>query len=593
VDLHFTSAVPTQAERDAVDGLLGVPAGWSGKAARDRRHLLLPALHAVTERIGWISGGALNYVCESLGVPPADAYGVATFYDMFSTTPRPPAIVHVCDDIACMCAGATELCDALEAAYGRAGTVASDGRAMWQRSPCLGLCDRAPASLVTVAGEHPVERQFAPTQATELTAIVASARPEGAAQPQPHVGGTNLRLLQRVNRVDPESLEAYRANQGYDALARAFELGSAGVIREVIASKLLGRGGAAFPAGRKLDAVAQAPALPHYIVCNADESEPGTFKDRVLMECDPFAIVEAMTIAAFAAGAEFGFIYIRGEYPLATHRLQHAIDTARAAGFLGENVMDRGLRFDIEIRRGAGAYICGEETALFNSIEGKRGEPRSKPPFPVNEGLFGKPTSINNVETLANLPILLLDGGDAYARTGTEGSTGTRLFCLSGAIAQPGLYEVPHGATVAEVIDLAGGVSKGRTLQGILLGGAAGTFAGPDVMDMPLSFEGARAAGATLGSGVIMLFDDSVDMLRIVKRIARFFRDESCGQCVPCRIGTVRQEEALERLDVDLIDEIGRAMRDASICGLGQAAYSAVESAQKAFGILNKGDDRS
>ena len=382
------------------------------------------------------------------------------------------------------------------------------------------------------------------------------------------------------------------SNGGYRGLERAFELGSAGVIREVTASKLLGRGGAAFPAGRKLDAVAQAPAMPHYIVCNADESEPGTFKDRILMEHDPFAIVEAMTIAAFAARAEFGFIYIRGEYPLATQRLQHAIDTARAAGLLGDHVMGRGFRFDVEIRRGAGAYICGEETALFNSIEGKRGEPRSKPPFPVNEGLFHKPTSINNVETLANLPLVLAEGGDAYARTGTEGSTGTRLFCLSGAIVKPGLYEVPHGTTVAAVVEMAGGVPAGHALQAILLGGAAGTFAGPEALEMPLSFEGARAAGATLGSGVLMLFDERTVMLDVLKRIARFFREESCGQCVPCRVGTVRQEEALERIDVDLIDEIGRAMRDASICGLGQAAYSAIESAQRSLRVLTPGGAR-
>jgi NADH-quinone oxidoreductase subunit F len=593
VDLHFTSATATEPERDAVDTLLGTTGEWSGKAARDRRHLLLPALHAVSERMGWISGGALNYVCERLGVPPADAYGVATFYEMFSTAPRPPLVVHVCDDIACMGGGAKELCDALESAFGPPGTAAADGKSTWIRSPCLGMCERAPAALVTAAGERPVSRQFAPTNARELQRIVADAVPEGAAAPPPHVGGTDLRLLRRVAaRIDPSSLDAYRGSGGYRALERAFELGSAGVIREVTASKLLGRGGAAFPAGRKLDAVAQAPAMPHYVVCNADESEPGTFKDRVLMEHDPFAIVEAMTIAAFAARAEFGVIYIRGEYPLATQRLQHAIDAARAAGLLGGDVMGRGFAFDIEIHRGAGAYICGEETALFNSIEGLRGEPRSKPPFPVNEGLFHKPTSINNVETLANLPLVLAEGGEAYARTGTEGSTGTRLFCLSGAIAKPGLYEVPHGATVAAVVEMAGGVPAGHTLQAILLGGAAGTFAGPEALEMPLSFEGARTAGATLGSGVLMLFDERAVLLDVLKRIARFFREESCGQCVPCRVGTVRQEEALERLDVDLIDEIGRAMRDASICGLGQAAYSAIESAQRSLSVLKPGGVR-
>jgi NADH-quinone oxidoreductase subunit F len=328
-----------------------------------------------------------------------------------------------------------------------------------------------------------------------------------------------------------------------------------------------------------MQAVASAPALPHYLVCNADESEPGTFKDRVLMEEDPFAIVEAMTIAAYAIGCEQAYIYVRGEYPVAAARMANAIARARAAGLLGDNVMGRGVRLDIELRRGAGAYICGEETALFNSIEGKRGEPRSKPPFPVEAGLFGKPTQINNVETLANLPGIVLEGGERYARIGTPQSTGTRLFCVSGAVAKPGVYEVGHGTTLGALIELAGGVAPDRRLQAILLGGAAGTFVAPDARTMPLTFEDARTAGATLGSGVVMLFDGATDIMAVLRRIARFFREESCGQCVPCRVGTVRQAEALERQDFGLLDEIGAVMRDASICGLGQTAANAISSA--------------
>jgi NADH-quinone oxidoreductase subunit F len=338
-----------------------------------------------------------------------------------------------------------------------------------------------------------------------------------------------------------------------------------------------------------MEAVARAPARPHYLICNADESEPGTFKDRVLMEHDPYAIVEAMTIAAYAIGAEQGFIYIRGEYPLAMQRIANAIAQARRHGLLGDDVMGRGVRFDIEIRRGAGAYICGEETALFNSIEGKRGEPRNKPPFPVEAGLFGKPTQINNVETLVNIPLVMLEGGAAYARVGTPESTGTRLFCLSGAMEQPGLYEVPHGTTLGALIELAGGVAEEERLQAILLGGAAGAMVAPDALSMRLTFEDARAAGATLGSGVVMLFAEGADLFGILRRIARFFREESCGQCVPCRIGTVRQEEALERRDVAMLDEIGRVMRDASICGLGQTAANAIESAQTNLKIITAG----
>jgi NADH-quinone oxidoreductase subunit F len=241
--------------------------------------------------------------------------------------------------------------------------------------------------------------------------------------------------------------------------------------------------------------------------------------------------------------------------------------------------MERGVRFDLEVRRGAGAYICGEETALFNSIEGKRGEPRNKPPFPAQAGLFGKPTLVNNVETLACIPDIIVEGGDAFARTGTGASTGTKLYCVCGTVAKAGLYEVPFGTTLGELIALAGGLREGRTLRTVLLGGAAGTFVGPESLNLRLTFEDTRAAGTTVGSGVVMVFDDAIDMAKIVNRIAEFFRDESCGQCVPCRVGTVRQQEALQRGDAALINEIARAMRDASICGLGQTAANAVESA--------------
>jgi NADH-quinone oxidoreductase subunit F len=398
--------------------------------------------------------------------------------------------------------------------------------------------------------------------------------------------------LRRVGTIDPTSLDAYRESGGFEALTKALAMGADAVIAEVTASKLMGRGGAAFPTGRKWDAVAKQPAEPRYLVCNADESEPGTFKDRVLLEDDPFAIVESMTIAAFATGCSKGFAYIRGEYPLATSRLQFAIDETRAAGLLGKNILGHGFTFDIEIRRGAGAYICGEETALFESIEGKSGFPRNKPPFPVQEGLFGKPTLVNNVETLANVPHIILDGGAAFANVGTPASTGTRLFCLSGHVQKPGVYEVPFGTTLRALIDLAGGLHPGRTMRAVLLGGAAGTFVRPDELDLPLTHEDVRAANTTLGSGVVMVMDDTADLRAIVRRIASFFRDESCGQCVPCRVGVVRQDEALHRIgssrmrgglatELALIDEVGVAMKDASICGLGQTAYAAVESAIK------------
>ena len=613
MDLHLLDAVPTDEERAAIDAVLGAPEdGWrggpreerdrhtaaGGHAARGSRHLLLPVLHAVQSRIGWISEGALNYLCQRLTVPPADAYGVATFYALLSTVPRPKRLVHVCDDIGCRGKGAEQLCADLERIVGPAWhPPAGDAHAIpangaWIRTPCLGLCDQAPAALVTDAGVEPVERLFGNATAGTIARVI-NGDLAAASEPRPvlaQAGDPSLRLLRRVDVADPTSFDAYRAHGGYQALRRALELGPDGVIREVTDSKLAGRGGAAFPTGRKWDAVARQPVRPHYLICNADESEPGTFKDRVVMEGDPFAVVEAMTIAAYATGCEKAIIYLRGEYPLANERLQHAIDTARARGFLGENVMDRGFRVDIEIRKGAGAYICGEETAIFNSIEGFRGEPRNKPPFPVQSGVFGKPTLINNVETLVNVLEILRIGGPAYAVIGTEGSTGPRLFCLSGHVARPGVYEVTFGATLRDLLTLAGGVPNGRPIQAVLLGGAAGGFVRGDELDIPLTFEGTRTAGTTLGSGVVMVFDDTVDLRDILRRVAAFFRDESCGQCVPCRVGTVRQEEALHRLqvgkprgttadEVALLAEIGLAMKDASICGLGQTAYAAVESA--------------
>jgi len=612
--LHVIGPLASPAERAAVDSVLGpAESGWvggdrrpgvDGRAARGghelraRRSQLLPALHAVQDRIGWISQPALNYISKRLAVAPAEAYGVATFYALYATKPRPPVVAHVCDDIACRLAGAERICDDLARSLGPAGEAARDGRVGWLRSPCLGLCDLAPAAMLTAAGEAPRVASLAPVDAATIVGrLEAGAAEPRAATPLRQAGTAGLRLLHRIGVVDPGSLDDYRATGGYAGLTRALEIGPEAVVAEVTAAKLVGRGGAAFPTGRKWAAVAAQPAGPHYLVCNADESEPGTFKDRVLLEGDPFAIVEAMTIAAFATGASKGFLYLRGEYPEAEARIRAAIDAASAAGLLGADVAGSGFAFEIELRRGAGAYICGEETALFESIEGKRGEPRNKPPFPVEVGLFGKPTVINNVETLANVPLILAMGGEAFATIGTEGSTGPKLFCLSGHVARPGTYEVEFGATLRELIELAGGVPGDRAIKTILLGGAAGVFVGPEALDTPLTFEATRAIGATLGSGVIMVFDETADLVDTLRRIAQFFRDESCGQCVPCRVGSVRQEELLARLaagstvrardeELALLREIGQVMRDASICGLGQTASSAIESALRQPGLV-------
>ena len=557
MDLRLLAAEPLPAERDAIDAVLGTD-GTNGyrvaRADREQRHLLLPALRAAQRRVGWVSEGALGYACRRLDLPPAEAYGVASFYALLALEERPADVLHVCTDLSCRLAGAE---------------VPPGAHA----SPCLGLCERAPASLRTIAGEEPREVQLPET-----------------GPPLPQLGEPSLRLLRRIGVVDPESLDSYRAHGGYTALRRALELGREGVIREVTESRLLGRGGAAFPTGVKWDAVAKQPAQPHYLVCNADESEPGTFKDRVLMEDDPFALVEAMTIAAYATGCDRGFVYVRAEYPLAHARLEDAFDQARAHGLLGADVMGAGFAFDVELRIGAGAYVCGEETALFQSIEGHRGEPRNKPPFPVEIGLFGKPTVVNNVETLFNVLEIVNESGAAFASNGTEGSTGTRLFCVSGHVGRPGLYEAPFGTTLRELLDLA----EARPPKAVLLGGAAGAFVGPEQLDLLLTFEDTRTAGVTLGSGVVIVYDESADLVDAVLRIAEFFRDESCGQCVPCRVGTVRQEEALRRLaaerpngdELATLADLAQVMRDASICGLGQTAANAVASAISNLGVF-------
>ncbi|MEO7964465.1 MAG: NAD(P)H-dependent oxidoreductase subunit E, partial [Gemmatimonadaceae bacterium] len=585
MDIRHIDIPPNADERDAIDALLGPPAGaWDGgergshrdahtavggQAVRDQRHLLVPALQALQRRVGWISEGGMGYVCVRLSVPPAEACGVATFYALLATSPRPKRVLHVCDDIACRARGALSVERALHDTYGEAlgaepttpSLTISDSDVSWMHSPCLGLCDQAPAALYTEAG------------ITAREALVGSVTPERAIELLRH--GTNtsdtplvpqsgdqaLVLLKRCGTVDPTSLDAYRASGGFAALGKARAMGAQWVIGEVTTSKLVGRGGAAFPTGRKWEAVRTQSATPHYVVCNADESEPGTFKDHVLLTQDPFAIVESMAIVAMAVDASKGFLYVRAEYPLASVRIENAIAQAKNADFLDG--------FDLEVRRGAGAYICGEETALFESIEGKRGEPRSKPPFPVQVGLFGMPTVVNNVETLANVIPIVMQGGAHFASVGSENSTGTRLFCLSGAVERPGVYEIPYGLTLRQLLEMAGSAKP----LAVLLGGAAGTFVRGDELDIPLTLEGARAAGATLGSGVVMVFDAESDLRDMVLRIASFFRDESCGQCVPCRVGTVRQEEALHRIaakrpltsaagELALLDEVGVAMRD-------------------------------
>lgn len=605
---------PTPEEQQALERVWG----HLGPEERvGRRDLLLPALWAAQEARGWISYPAAAAICRELGLPLADVYGVASFYALLATEPRPRRMIHLCDDIVCMLRGAEALAQTLhrhlgdpleEPAHGETyaqrslpdGTKSPEGSLPpvgWSRSPCLGQCERGVAALL---GER-VLLGLTPEVLEERVRawLRGEEGPAEATSPPPHLGwkgeGTPL-LLARCGRVSPTSLEDYRALGGYQGLQRALAIGPEATLQEVERSGLIGRGGAAFPTGRKWALAAREPP-PRYVVCNADESEPGTFKDRVLLEKDPFSVIEGLTIAGYAVGAERGYLYVRGEYPEAYRTVVQALEAARAAGYLGSRILGTDFSFDIEVRRGAGAYVCGEETALFNSIEGFRGEPRNRPPFPTQVGLFRRPTAINNVETLACVPPILARGGGWYAHLGTERSRGTKLVCVSGHVVRPGLYEVPFGVPIRTVVeDLAGGVPAGGRVQAVLCGGAAGTFLLPEELDTPLAVEALQARGAALGSGALVVFDERTDLWAVVERIARFFRDESCGQCVPCRVGTQRQLELVAELRrgggrVDphlrgLLEELAQVMRDASICGLGQLAPNAVLSSLRFLGRM-------
>ncbi len=400
-------------------------------------------------------------------------------------------------------------------------------------------------------------------------------------------------VLERAGIVNPESLEDYILYDGYQALGKALtSMTPAGVIAEVEKSGLQGRGGAGFPTGRKWSFVASTPGSPKYVICNADESEPGTFKDRLIIEGDPFSILEAMTIAGYAIGAHEGFIYIRGEYPLAYRRIETAIRQAEAKGLLGDHIFGTEFSFHIHPHAGAGAYICGEETALIESLEGKRGMPRARPPYPTTYGLFGKPTVVNNVETLANVPPILRNGAMWYRDLGSPKSTGTKVYTILGNVNFTGLVEVPMGITLREVIDIYGkGMKDGKPLKLVQTGGSSGTIAPASLQDTPMDFDSFRNAGVSLGSGALLVCDEDTCVVDLAKVILRFFRNECCGKCTPCRIGTLRLYEIVSQIsegrgslsDLEQMQKISEAMSEVSNCGLGQTASVALLDILKYF----------
>ena len=399
--------------------------------------------------------------------------------------------------------------------------------------------------------------------------------------------------LKNCGVIDPENIDEYIAFDGYKALQKVlFEMSPDDVINEVSSSGLRGRGGAGFPTGKKWSFTKMAESDQKYVVCNADEGDPGAFMDRSILEGDPHCVVEAMMIAGYAIGANKGYIYVRAEYPIAVKRFQIAIDQAREYGILGENIWGSGFSFDLEIRLGAGAFVCGEETALLESIEGRRGQPRLKPPFPANAGLFGKPTLINNVETYANITKIILNGADWYSSIGTETSKGTKVFALGGNVNNIGLVEVPMGVTLREIVfDIGGGIPNGRKFKAAQTGGPSGGCITEENLDTPIDYESLKAIGSMMGSGGLIVMDDSKCMVNLAKFYLGFTYDESCGKCTPCRIGTKRLLEILERItegkgeegDIEKLEKLSRNIKNASVCGLGQTAPNPVESTIRFF----------
>jgi NADH:ubiquinone oxidoreductase subunit F (NADH-binding) len=409
--------------------------------------------------------------------------------------------------------------------------------------------------------------------------------------------------LRNSGKINPESIDEYINADGYQALRKAVRSTPHGIYDEIIESGLRGRGGAGFPTGTKGKTTALICAdCEKYIVCNADEGEPGTFKDRVIMETDPHSLIEGMIIAGYSINATYGYIYIRGEYTLSIERIQNAITQARERKFLGKNILGSGFDFDLEVRRGAGSYLCGEELTLIESIEGKRGYPRIKPPYPAEKGLWGKPTLINNVETLANFSPIILNGAKWYHSIGTEKSPGTKIFTLSGDIKNPGYYEIPTGITLRELIfEFGGGMKNERGFKAALLGGAAGTFASPSLLDVEMGYDKLKEKGLTLGSGAVIVMDESRDLTSTLESILKFFKHESCGKCIPCRMGTTHIYQSVCRLKEIPINEKDRfyksilnqaeIMAKTSLCPLGQSPILPIKSLWQNFSeeLVNTG----
>jgi NADH-quinone oxidoreductase subunit F len=478
---------------------------------------------------------------------------------------------------------------------------------------CIGMCYKEPVVEVVLPGRAGVVYGDVTVKAVPriieshvvngqpLTELAVMQIPDGAEpypdipfmEETPYYAKQVRTVTSRLGRINPESIEEYIITGGYEALEKVLSsMTPEQVIEEVKKSGLRGRGGAGFPTGMKWQFTRSAPGDQKYVVCNADEGDPGAFMDRSVLEGDPHSVLEGMIIAGYAIGASEGYIYCRAEYPLAIKRLKIAIAQAEQYGLLGDNILDSGFGFRIKIKQGAGAFVCGEETALLTSIEGNRGMPRVRPPFPAQKGLWGKPTNINNVETFANVPFIIRQGGDWFASMGTEKSKGSKVFCLTGKVSKTGLLEVPMGITLREVVfDLAGGIREGKKYKAVQIGGPSGGCLPEEKLDLPVDYESLTAAGAIMGSGGMVVMDEDTCMVDVARFFLSFTQKESCGKCTPCREGTKRMLEILTRItegqgkpeDLEVLERLGNVVRNTSLCGLGQTCPNPVLSTLRYF----------
>lgn len=533
---------------------------------REAPALLLPLLHAFHDRDGYLSEEALRLIAKSLRTPLADLYGTVTFYHHFAREPGGLHAPRVCTGPVCCLQGGPELLAALK----EQGATAM---------PCAGRCDEP---IPVLAGHRYLVGQPDGTLVERPTPL-----------PAPNPGGIEECVFADIRKPGRATLAGYQATGGYAGLTRAVtQMTPAEVVEHIRLSKLAGRGGAGFPTGFKWKAVAEASGAPKSIVCNADEGEPGCFKDRAILDHDPFAVIEGMTIAAYATGATRGFLYLRYEYPHTLQTLEAALTSAQEAGLLGSNILGKGFQFDLYIRRGAGAYICGEEGSLLNSLEGKHPFPRNRPPYPVTHGFENLPTAVNNVETLASVPPIMRHEPEWYHSLGLGEHAGTKLISLSGDIQRPGNYEVPFGLSLKTLLyDWAGGPRPGRNFQAVTMAGLSGGFlAGEALETATIDEPSIRSKGSMLGAAGMIVFDDSRDMVAMAHNAMGFFAHESCGKCFPCRIGTQRLTERLngggpDDLQVWLaeVNDISQTMKAVSACGLGVAAPLVVESLVRHF----------